>query len=148
MTASAIESTGDVPIRVLLAEDDEDHVLLLRRALRRYPRPVRIDVARDGQEALELLQDSTAQPPPAVHPDLIILDINMPKLTGLEVLRAVKSDPDLTPIPTIMLTTSAREEDRRASMDGGADEFLTKPVNFQQFSDSLFALLDRFVVQH
>ncbi|MHC4838736.1 MAG: response regulator [Planctomycetota bacterium] len=137
-----------MPIRVLLAEDDEDHVLLLRRALRRYPRPVRIDVARDGQEALELLQDSTAQPPPVVHLDLIILDINMPKLTGLEVLRAVKSDPDLTPIPTIMLTTSAREEDRRASIDGGADEFLTKPVNFQQFSDSLFALLDRFVVQH
>lgn len=126
------------PIRVLLAEDDEDHVLLLRRVLRYYRRPVDLVVARDGQEAIERLRE------PGQPPDLILLDINMPKLTGLEVLRIVKSEPGLTPIPTVILTTSAREEDREASFECGADDFITKPVNFRRFSDSLIELLDRY----
>ena len=126
------------PIRVLLAEDDDDHVLLLQRALRNYPREVQILVARDGQEAVELLRAQSARP------DLILLDINMPKLTGLEVLRTVKGDVLLAGIPAVMLTTSAREEDRTASLNGGADDYIIKPVNFRKFSESLFQLLDRF----
>jgi CheY-like chemotaxis protein len=125
-------------IRVLLAEDDEDHVLLLQRALRNYPRKVEVMVARDGQETLDLLAEADPLP------DLILLDINMPRLTGLEVLYRVKSDPRLRDIPTVMLTTSAREEDRAASFAGGADDFLTKPVNFRQFAASLTELLDRY----
>ncbi len=125
------------PIRVILAEDDEDHVLLLRRALRGFPRPIELLVARDGREALQVM---SAESPP----DLILLDINMPKLTGLEVLRAIKTpDSKLVDVPTIMLTTSARDEDRRASLEGGAAEFLTKPVNFKQFSATLQQLLTR-----
>jgi CheY-like chemotaxis protein len=126
------------PIRVLLAEDDDDHVLLLQRALRNYPREVQILVARDGQEAVELLRTQSSRP------DLILLDINMPKLTGLEVLRAVKGDVELSAIPAVMLTTSAREEDRTASLTGGANDYIIKPVNFRKFSESLFQLLDRF----
>ena len=125
--------------QVLLAEDDEDHVLLLQRALRNYPRPVRVVVARDGQEALDLLRSS------GLNPGLILLDINMPKLTGLEVLKDVKSDPVFRDIPTVMLTTSARDEDRAASLLGGADEFITKPVNFRHFTATLHAVLDRFL---
>jgi CheY-like chemotaxis protein len=128
----------DVPIRVLLAEDDDDHVMLLRRALRAYPRLVEIQVARDGQEAVEMLRSSAG-----VLPDLILLDINMPKLTGLEVLRAVKASPEFGQIPTVMLTTSARDEDRAASLGSGADDYIIKPVNFRKFSESLFSLLDR-----
>jgi len=126
------------PIRVLVAEDDEDHVLLLRRALRYYHRPVDLIVARDGQEAVERLHGSEARP------DLILLDINMPMLSGLEVLRIVKSERALMPIPTVILTTSAREEDREASFERGADDFITKPVNFRRFYGSLIELLDRF----
>lgn len=126
------------PIRVLLAEDDDDHVLLLQRALRNYPREVQILVARDGQEAVELLRSQSSRP------DLILLDINMPKLTGLEVLRTVKGDSSLSQIPAVMLTTSAREEDRTASLNGGANDYIIKPVNFRKFSESLFQLLDRF----
>ena len=76
-------------------------------------------------------------------PDLILLDINMPKLTGLEVLRAVKASPEFGQIPTVMLTTSARDEDRAASLGSGADDYIIKPVNFRKFSESLFGLLDR-----
>ena len=126
-------------IRVLLAEDDDDHVLLLQRALRHYPRPVEIIVARDGQEAIEYLQTADH-----ARPDLILLDINMPKLTGLEVLRVLKSDPLFLPIPTVMLTTSAREEDRTASLSGGANDYIIKPVNFRKVTESLFELLDRY----
>jgi two-component system response regulator len=125
--------------QVLLAEDDEDHVLLLHRALRTYPRKVKVLVARDGQEALDLLFAG------GVRPQLILLDINMPKLTGLEVLRGLKQDPTLRRIPTVMLTTSAREEDREASLRGGADDFLTKPVNFRTFTRSLFDVLDQYL---
>lgn len=137
---SAPATQNQTPIRVLLAEDDDDHVLLLQRALRNYPREVQILVARDGQEAVELLRAQSSRP------DLILLDINMPKLTGLEVLRTVKGDQNLASIPAVMLTTSAREEDRTASLNGGADDYIIKPVNFRKFSESLFQLLDRFFV--
>lgn len=138
MTDQAVKDTRRA-IRVLLAEDDEDHVLLLKRALRRYPRAVEVLVARDSQEALDLLSGERGP-----LPDMILLDINMPRLTGLEVLHRIKSDPRLRHIPTAMLTTSAREEDRAASEAGGADEFLTKPVNFREFAASLSQLLDKF----
>lgn len=127
-------------LRVLLAEDDEDHVLLLQRALRGYTRPVQVIVAHDGQETLDLLAAAADDR----LPDLLLLDINMPRVTGLEVLMRAKSDGRLRGIPAVMLTTSARDEDRAASLAGGADDFLTKPVNFRQFASSLAELLDRY----
>jgi len=130
---------AELPIRVLLAEDDDDHVTLLRRAIRGYPREIELTVARDGQEAVELLRARSES-----RPDLILLDMNMPKLTGLEVLRTVKATDTLDAIPTVMLTTSARDEDRAASMTSGADDYIIKPVNFRKFSEAMFALLDRF----
>ncbi len=126
--------------QVLLAEDDEDHVLLLQRALRSYPRAVKVIVARDGQEALAMLLDGH------LRPRLILLDINMPKLNGFEVLRGLKANPALSKIPTVMLTTSARDEDREACKRDGADHFLTKPVNFRVFTRSLFEVLDLYLL--
>lgn len=138
--ASECDRTMEEPeqIQVLVAEDDEDHVLLLERALRKFPRPVTLHVARDGQEALDLLRRGSERP------GLILLDLNMPKLTGLEVLREVKGDPALAAIPTVVLTTSARDEDRAASFAGGADDFVTKPVNFRRFAQTLLELLERY----
>lgn len=131
-----VEATSD--IRVVLAEDDEDHALLLQRALRRYARPIDVTVARDGQAALDVLRAC------AVLPGLLLLDINMPKLTGLEVLAVVKDDPLLQGIPTVMLTTSGRNEDREASLARGADDYVTKPVNYRDFQRTLSDLLDRY----
>ncbi len=125
-------------IRVVLAEDDEDQLLLLQRALRRYARPIDVTVARDGQAALDVLR--ACERPPG----LLLLDINMPKLTGLEVLAVVKDDPALRGIPTVMLTTSGRDEDRQASLARGADDYVTKPVNYRDFQQTLSDLLDRY----
>ncbi|MEZ4432854.1 MAG: response regulator [bacterium] len=124
------------PARVFLAEDDGDHIMLLRRALGRYPRPIELTIARDGQQAIEIL--ARGEPP-----DLVLLDINMPRRTGFEVLEALRADPRLAPVPAAMLTTSARAEDREQSAALGADAFVTKPTSFRAFTDALFALLDR-----
>lgn len=121
--------------QVFLAEDDGDHIMLLERALARYGKPVTLTVARDGQQAIEMLGRS---PPP----DMILLDINMPRRTGLEVLGVVRSRPRLKAVPAVILTTSAREEDRRRSLDLGADAFVTKPTSFKAFTDALYAVLD------
>ncbi len=123
--------------QLLVVEDDPDHVLLLRRALRPLGTTVLLEVAPDGPSALDRLRAGA-------HPDLILLDINMPRLSGLEVLEAIKGDPELAHIPTIMLTTSAREEDRSASLARGADEFYTKPVSFRRFSETLLSLVSRY----
>ncbi len=121
---------------VFLAEDDGDHIMLLERALARYPLPVQLTVARDGQRALELL---LARGTP---PDMILLDINMPRRTGFEVLTTVRADPRFARVPIVMLTTSTRAEDRRASLEKGADAFVTKPTSFKAFTDALYAVLD------
>ena len=124
--------------RLLVVEDDPDHVLLLRRALRPVSEHIELEVAPDGPAALASLRAGSP------YPHLILLDINMPRLSGLEVLSAIKGDTKLAQIPTVMLTTSAREEDRLASLKRGADEFFTKPVSFREFSQTLLGLLERY----
>jgi len=120
---------------VFLAEDDGDHIMLLERALSRYRQPVKLTVARDGQRALELLAESDP-------PDMMLLDINMPRRTGFEVLTTVRADARLAGVPVVMLTTSTRDEDRRMSLEKGADAFVTKPTSFKAFTDALFVVLD------
>lgn len=138
MTPEAQE-THRLHARVFLAEDDGDHILLLRRALQRYPQPIDLTVARDGQQAIEMLSSGD-------RPDLILLDINMPRRTGLEVLQVIRDAARLGgrlgAVPTVILTTSTREEDRRASLSMGADAFVTKPTSFREFTDALYGLLD------
>lgn len=123
---------------VFLAEDDGDHIMLLERALAHYRRPIELTVARDGQRALELL--AKREPP-----DMILLDINMPRRTGFEVLEVVRRDARLAKVPTVMLTTSTRAEDRVASLARGADAFVTKPTSFRAFTDALYRLLDTYL---
>lgn len=118
------------PVHILLVEDNPHDVEITRRALDKGQIRNRLTVARDGQEALDILQDLDSQGAP---PGLILLDLNLPKVSGIEVLQIVKSDDALRRIPVIVLTTSTREEDVVRTYDLGVNTFITKPVRFEDF---------------
>lgn len=116
-------------VKILLVEDNEGDIILTLEALKEGKLKNEVVVARDGQAALEILQESE------ILPDLILLDINLPKLNGLEVLASIKRDSRFKSIPVIMLSTSSREKDIFASYDNHANCFITKPVDFNSFID-------------
>lgn len=122
-------------IRILLVEDNPDDIEITQKALKEAKVINKLWVVRDGQEALDFLQhkgnyqDPTASP----KPGLILLDINLPKVNGLEVLRIVKNDPELKRIPVVILTVSKRDEDIVRSYNDGCNSFIQKPVNFENF---------------
>ena len=122
------------PIDVLLAEDNEDDVALLEEALARAAllRTIRLHVARDGVEALAFLRKEGAYTE-APDAGMVLLDINMPRRNGFEVLDAMKADPNLKAIPVVMLTSSEREVDVVRSYAKGACSYVTKPVQFDEF---------------
>ena len=128
-------------LMILLAEDDDGHASLIQRNLKRAGVSNQIDRVRDGQEALDYLrgEGAFAGRPPDV-PLLVLLDINMPRVDGVGVLRAVKADPALTRLPVIMLTTTddPREVDRCYQL--GCSVYVTKPVQYQDFVDALTRL--------
>lgn len=119
-------------IDILLVDDNEADILLAQEAFADTKVSNTLHVARDGEEAMRFLrrQDEFASSP---RPDLILLDINMPRKNGLEVLSEVKSDPDLGCIPILMLTTSRAEEDIRRSYAAHASGYVVKPVGFYNF---------------
>jgi CheY-like chemotaxis protein len=124
--------------RVLLVEDNLKDVDLTLAALEEHHLANEVAVARDGVEALDFLHrrgkfaDRTDGPPA-----VILLDIKMPKLNGLEVLRQIKSDPLLKALPVVMLTSSREEPDLAASHALGAYAYVVKPVDFQQFVEAV-----------
>ena len=119
-------------LRFLLVEDDDDHADLLLHHLRSQKVIGTIDRARDGVEALASLKQ---QEPYAARPrpDAVVLDLNLPRMNGHELLAAVKSDPSLRTIPVIVLTTSDAESDRVRAYAHHANSYLVKPVEFAQF---------------
>ncbi|WP_309573253.1 response regulator [Deinococcus sp.] len=123
------------PIEILLVEDSEADILLTQEAFAEAGVYNRLQIARDGVEALELLRV-----PGSVRPDVILLDINMPRMNGLEMLSEVKCDPHLMTIPVIMLTTSAAEEDILRSYQANAASYVIKPVEFERFYAAIQAL--------
>ncbi|MQY30811.1 response regulator [Nocardia aurantia] len=121
-----------IAITVLLVEDDPADVLITREAFEDNKIQNRLYVARDGAEALDFLYrrgDHATVP----VPDLILLDLNLPKYDGREVLQRIKSDPELANIPVVVLTTSALEEDILRSYRLRANAYVTKPVDLTQF---------------
>ncbi|MEI6519663.1 MAG: response regulator [bacterium] len=122
------------PMEILLVEDEEGDIILTRMAFEESPYKVNLSVARDGELAMDFLhrklpyQDSP-------RPDLILLDINMPKKDGLEVLEEVKSDPDLGCIPIAILTTSEAEEDILRAYHQHANCYIRKPIEIDRFSE-------------
>ena len=121
-------------VELLLVEDNENDVELTVRALRRENLCNHIQVARDGEEALDYLfsRGDFANRGDG-HPRLILLDLKLPKLDGLEVLRVIKSDPHTSSIPVVMLTSSREEGDLLQSYQLGVNSYLRKPVDFDEF---------------
>jgi two-component system response regulator len=132
------------PIDVLLVEDDPGDELMTREAFEDNKIGNTLHVVRDGEEALDFLYrrgDHTEAP----RPDLILLDLNLPKYDGRQVLERIKSDPDLSLIPVVVLTTSAAEEDILRSYKLHANAYVTKPVDLDQFIAAVRQIDDFFV---
>ncbi len=123
-------------IDVLLVEDDEGDVLMTKEAFEYYKIRNRLHVVSDGEQALQFLH-KTGPYADAPRPGLILLDVNLPRRSGLEVLAELKKDEDLLVIPVVMLTTSAAEEDILRSYSLHANAFVTKPVDFEHFIDAV-----------
>jgi two-component system, chemotaxis family, response regulator Rcp1 len=120
------------PIGILLVEDNPGDVRLTREALRGGKVINELTVVSDGVEALEFLRQE-GRYVNASRPDLILLDLNLPRKDGREVLAEIKEDPDLKRIPVVVITSSKAEEDVLKSYDLHANCFVTKPVDFEQF---------------
>jgi len=133
------------PIEVLLVEDDPGDQLITREAFEHNKVNNRLHVARDGQEGLDYLY-RRGEFRDAVRPDLILLDLNLPKYDGRQLLEKVKSDPDLSRIPIVVLTTSSAEEDILRSYKLHANAYVTKPVDLDAFIDAV-RQIDEFFLQ-
>ena len=119
--------------RVLLVEDNPDDLELARLAFERGRFARSIDVARDGAEALDYLFGPAATDPPQV----VLLDIKLPLVDGIDVLRRIKADPRTRHIPVVMLTSSAQDRDLHACYELGANSYIVKPVDMEQFMSAV-----------
>lgn len=119
-------------VTILMAEDDEDDCMLAREALAESRLANELHIVNDGEELMDYLhyRGLYANKSSAPRPNLILLDLNMPRKDGREALREIKADPLLRKIPVVILTTSKAEEDVSTSYDLGANSFIIKPVTF------------------
>lgn len=130
------------PARVLLVEDNLDDIEITRRAFRRVGRINDLFVVRDGEEATNLLFRAGLETSMA-RPELVLLDINLPKVNGFEVLRQIRACEEFSTMPVVMLTASENEVDVEKSYRLGANSYIQKPVAFGQFLEVL-ELLSRY----
>jgi two-component system response regulator len=131
-------------ISVLLVEDDPGDVLLVRDAFEQHKVGNLLSVVSDGFEAMRYVRREGPYVD-AVRPDLILLDLNLPRKSGAEVLDEIKSDPQLAMIPIVVLTTSEAEEDIVRAYKLHANAYITKPVDFEQFTDIVHQIDDFFI---
>lgn len=117
-------------VEVLLVEDNPDDLELALHAFRRQKLGNRVTVARDGEEALDLLFG-----PAAEQPRVVLLDLKLPKVDGLEVLRRVRADARTRHLPVVVLTSSSQERDIVESYELGVNSYIVKPVDFDQFAE-------------
>jgi two-component system, response regulator len=124
---------------ILLVEDNPDDELLTLRALKKSNIGNKITVVRDGVEALDYLfcTNSYADRDPHDQPQLILLDIKLPKVDGLEVLRRIRADERTRLLPVVILTSSKEQQDLIEGYRGGANSFVRKPVDFNQFAEAI-----------
>ena len=131
MNAAASAAAAERP-PILVVEDNPMDLDLTRRAFSRRACPHPIQVARDGEEALAYLRRWDAGEP---QPAVILLDINMPRVSGIEVLQQLKQHPHYRRIPVVMLTSSRESRDLQTTYDLGANSYIEKPVSFSRFLD-------------
>jgi CheY-like chemotaxis protein len=122
-------------VEILLVEDNETDLELTLRALRRVNLAHRLLAVRDGAQALDFLfaREEFAGRSAAPHPKVVLLDLKLPKVDGIDVLRQIKGHPETASMPVVVLTSSAEESDRIASYRLGANSFIVKPVDFDSF---------------
>ena len=132
---------GKTGIEILLVEDNPGDVVLTREALKDAKMCNALHAVADGEEAMAFLRRE-GRYTSAPRPDLILLDLNLPKKDGREVLRDIKQDPELKRIPVVVLTTSQAEEDILRSYDLHANCYVTKPVDLNQFLTSVKSIED------
>ena len=135
---------GERQIEVLLVEDDPGDVMMTREAFQDYKLQNQLHVVSDGAEAMEFLRQEgeyAGRP----RPDLVLLDLNLPRMDGRQVLEAIKSDPELASIPVVVLTTSENEDDVLRSYSLHANAYVTKPVDFARFIEVVRQIDDFFV---
>jgi CheY-like chemotaxis protein len=133
---------------ILLVEDNLDDVEITLRAFRKARVANTVHVVRDGQEALDFLfrEGDHGDRADAPQPDVILLDLNLPKVNGLEVLEKIRASDGLSTIPVIVLTVSERQEDVNKSYKLGANTFITKPVDFEKFAHAMEVLGEYWMV--
>ena len=119
--------------KILLVEDNPDDIELTLLAFKQYNFSNEIVVARDGQEVLDILFPSKEKSEKIKLPDIILLDLKLPKVSGLDVLKEIKTHPETRTIPVIVLTTSNEDRDMRDSYRLGVNSYIRKPVKFDKF---------------
>jgi two-component system response regulator len=135
-----IDPTSATPVEILLVEDDPGDVLMTREALADSKLLNNLHVVDNGEDAMAHLARTDVK-----RPDLILLDLNLPRMDGREVLAAIKQDEALKRIPVVVLTTSEAEEDVLRSYDLHANAYVTKPVDFERFVD-IVRRVDEFFI--
>jgi len=138
------ELTGCEIVDVLLVEDDPGDILMTREAFQHHKIQNKLHVVTDGEQALQFLHQ-TGEYTGAPRPGLILLDLNLPRRSGHEVLAELKEDPQLRVIPVVILTTSQAEEDILRSYSLHANAYVSKPVDFERFMD-VIRQIDSFFV--
>lgn len=127
---------------ILLVEDNPQDEMLILRALRKVNLANQVDVARDGQQAVDYMfreGEFAGRAGPAL-PTVVLLDIGLPRLSGLEVLERLRADPRTRLVPVVILTSSDEERDRLRSYEGGANSFVRKPLDFAEFAETVAGL--------
>jgi CheY-like chemotaxis protein len=138
------EPSSPRPIEVLLVEDDPGDVLMTREAFADYKIANNLNVVTNGEDAIAYMRKQ-GQFADVTTPDLVLLDLNLPRRNGREVLEEIKGDPDLRRVPVVILTTSEADEDIAAAYDLQATAYVRKPVDFEQFVTAVRAIDDFFI---
>jgi two-component system response regulator len=122
------------PVEILLVEDNPSHAEMTVRALRKHNITNQIQIAKDGAEAVAFLFSDNGH---SNAPKVILLDLKLPKIDGIEVLRRIKEDPRTKTVPVVVLTSSNDDNDLRECYALGVNSYIVKPVDFQQFSEAI-----------
>ena len=127
------------PFVILMAEDDEHDIVATKRAWKKHHIANPLYIVNDGEECLDFLhrRGEYSEPGTAPRPGIVMLDIKMPKMDGLAVLKQIREDDELRHLPVIILTTSKAEEDRIRGYDLGVNAYIVKPVGFDSFSEAV-----------